>query len=60
MSNNVNTTEKALDLFNQLFEHIATKNTKNNNDKKDIFAGFYCTYKVLMTNLRFNENKKKI
>jgi len=59
-NNNINTTEKALDLFNQLFEHIATINTFNNYVKKEIFAGFYCAYKVLMTNLRFNKTNKKI
>lgn len=61
MNNNVyTTTEKAFGLFNQLFEYIATIHTFNNNVKKDIFAGFYCAYKVLMTNLRFNEKNKKL
>lgn len=59
-NNNINTTKKALDLFNQLFEHIATIHKFNNNFKKEIFAGFYCAYKVLMTNLRFNKTNKKI
>jgi len=60
MNNNINTTEKALDLFNQLFKHIATIHKFSNYVKKEIFAGFYCAYKVLMTNSRFNEKNKKI
>ena len=39
-NNNVNTTEKALYLFNQLFKHIEKMHKFNNYGKKEIFAGF--------------------